>query len=114
MKIEGTRISMRRGDTENFRYSAKTTGGAAYIEDGDEVVFTVKRHYLNQTPDLQIVASEIADGVARFSFAPSDTSGLGFGDYYYDVQIKRTVGGVVEIKTPTVGKLTLEIEVNHE
>lgn len=90
-KINGSTISITRGDTGVFSLDIKNAQGQAYDYSQDTVLFTVKKTVFDNTPLIQktVVYGE------NITILPSDTSSLPYGAYVYDVQLT-TAGGVVD------------------
>lgn len=96
-KINGSTISITRGDTGVFSLDVKTASGTAYDYSQDTVLFTVKKTVFDSTPLIQkqVIYEE------NITILPTDTSNLPYGTYVYDVQLT-TAGGVVDtIITPS-------------
>ena len=101
MIIEGTNVKMTRGDSEDFTVSctSKATGLQLDFIEGDIVYFTVKDSVYTQEKRLQKVITSFVGGKAVISITPSDTKGLDFGQYVYDVQWSRPPQTVKTIVT---------------
>ena len=113
MKIQGTNISMIRGDSEAIKVSCKDENGVdVHFADGDIVYFTVKRNTRTEEKILQKIVTEFTDGVALISISPTDTRELNTGAYYYDIQLNRANGQVKTIVPPS--KITINAEITYE
>ena len=113
MKIQGTNISMIRGDTEAIKVSCRNESGVdVHFAEGDTVYFTVKKSTNIEGKTLQKVVTEFTEGVALISIFPEDTRELRIGDYYYDIQLNRANGQVKTIIPPS--KFTINAEVTYE
>ena len=115
MKVNGTNISMIRGDSESFMVSCVDSDGIDLpFQVGDIIYFTVKQNTKTETIILQKTIEEFtADGKALIPIAPSDTKNLKYGTYVYDVQWTRDNGAVVTtIVSPS--KFVIGDEVTYE
>lgn len=113
MKINGTSISMIRGDTETINVSCKDTSGASVpFESGDTIYLTIKTNPREIEKILQKVATEFTDGAAIITFDHDDTKQLKIGTYYYDVQLNRANGTVKTIIPPS--NFCIDPEVTYE
>lgn len=102
-KVNGTNISLTRGDSATLHVDL-TQGGAPYEpQEGDVLTLTVKK----DAKDAEALLTITADSECTFHFAPSDTDGLAFGGYKYDIQL--TTGE--EVYTPIVATFTITEEV---
>jgi hypothetical protein len=113
MKIQGTNISMIRGDSEVIKVSCRDESGVDIpLVEGDIVYFTVKRSTSTEEKILQKIVTEFTEGVALITIFPEDTKELKTGIYYYDIQLNRANGQVKTIIPPS--KLTINEEVTYE
>ena len=113
MKIQGTNISMIRGDSEVIKVSCRDESGADIpLAEGDIVYFTVKRSTNTEEKILQKIVTEFTEGVALITIFPKDTRELKPGIYYYDIQLNRANGQVKTIIPPS--KFTINAEVTYE
>lgn len=95
-KVNGNNISMIRGDSGVFTITITDTNGSPVeLTEGDVLTFTLRRATRNPTIILQkiIVGGEL-------NIKPSDTKGLTFGSYVYDVELKRADGYVDTVIPP--------------
>ena len=113
MEIQGTNISMIRGDSEAIKISCRDENGVdiPFVE-GDIVYFTVKRSTSTEEKILQKIVTEFTKGVALITIFPKDTRELKTGIYYYDIQLTRADGTVKTIIPPS--KFTIKGEVTYE
>lgn len=87
MKVEGTNLTMIRGDSETITVSAEDESGVAIpFETGDIVYFTVKANTLTTTKLIQKTIIAFTDGAAVIELVPEDTKEMKYGSYRYDVQ----------------------------
>lgn len=113
MKIDGTNISIIRGDSEVIKVSCRDESGVDFhFAEGDIVYFTVKRSTNTEEKILQKIVTEFTEGVALITIFPEDTRELKTGIYYYDIQLNRANGQVKTIIPPS--KFTINAEVTYE
>ena len=113
MEIQGTNISMIRGDSETIKVSCKDAQGVDVpLEDGDTLYFTVKKSTNTEEKILQKIVTEFTDGVALITIFPKDTRELKIGSYYYDIQLNRANGQVKTIIPPS--RFIINAEVTYE
>ena len=113
MEIQGTNISMIRGDSESIKVSCKDAQGIDVpLEDGDTLYFTVKKSTYTEEKILQKIVSEFTEGVALITIFPQDTRELKIGSYYYDIQLNRANGQVKTIIPPSI--FIIKAEVTYE
>lgn len=103
LKVDGTTITMTRGDSARINISIAYEGGESFIvEYGDIVRFTVRRQYDDPEPALVIdiplgydAETEIntADSVELY-IRPEHTRDLSYGAYKFDVQLIRANGDI--------------------
>lgn len=113
MKINGTNLTMIRGDTEAIKLTVKNNLGEVIPLDlGDTVYFTVKTSPNLKTKIMQKVITEFNEGLAVIPINPIDTKDLMVGTYTYDIQLNRANGDVKTIIPPSL--LTIASEVTYE
>lgn len=131
MKIQGTNISMIRGDSESINvYCEDAKGNSMPFVEGDMVYFTVKKSTNTEEKTLQKIITEFADnvtitkmvngvpttkiinGVAILDILPQDTKQLKVSGYYYDIQVNKANGTVKTIIPPS--KIIIEAEVTYD
>ena len=113
MEIQGTNISMIRGDSEAIKVSCEDAQGVDVpLEDGDTLYFTVKKSTNTEEKILQKIVTEFTDGVALITIFPKDTRELKIGNYYYDIQLNRANGQVKTIIPPS--RFIINAEVTYE
>ena len=106
MKMQGTNISMIRGDDESITVTIAPTPFAA----GDTVYLTV-REDAEEPIVFQKVVTTFTDGAAIIPIDSADTEGKEFGDYVYDIQVTWANG-----KNKTIvplSRFTLEEEATY-
>lgn len=107
VKVQGTTIYMTRGDTATINLSIKDNNKNEYeLEDGDIVVFSVKKNLSDDSYLIQKTFNE-----KEIIIEHEDTKNLSFGSYLYDVQITFNDGKIATIITPST--LVLEGEVHN-
>lgn len=92
VKIDGTKITMTRGDTLLAHVIMMRDGEAYTPTDGDSIRFALKHtamnddrtEYSDQTP---LVNKAIPTDTMLLQLNPADTKELGFGTYVYDIEI---------------------------
>lgn len=113
MRINGTTISMIRGDSESIIVSCKdSNGNPVPFKEGDTVYFTVKETVNTEVKMLQKVITEFEDGKAIIDIKPEDTKHFRFQNYVYDIQLTRADGTVTTIIPPS--KFKVKGEVTYE
>lgn len=104
MKIQGTNITMIRGDSESITVTCSPTSFSA----GDTVYFTV-REDAEEPIVLQKVVTEFTDGQAVIGIQHADTEGMEFGDYVYDIQVTWANGTVTTLVPASRFRLNEEV-----
>ena len=113
MKVDGTKITMTRGDSETISVSCKDILGTVVpLVTGDTVYFTIKRDIHDTNIILQKIITIFTDGKAIVVILPIDTKALEFISYIYDVQITKADGTVSTIIPPS--KFIIGGEVTYE
>lgn len=106
MKVDGTNLSMTRGDSETITISCE----ARPFRKGDMIRFTVKKDVFTKEKEIQKVVTEFTEeGKAIIAIYPEDTRGMAFGRYRYDVQLTTAAGNVTTIVKPSGFCLTEEV-----
>ena len=94
LKIENGVISLNRGDDVCFTVSLSDEAGNAYpMEEGDELVFSVKKSAGSAYPVLLSVRSPNCD--IRLTHA--DTRGMEVGKYSAAIRLSRRGGEVIVV-----------------
>ncbi|MGI6227229.1 MAG: hypothetical protein ACOYJ1_13345 [Peptococcales bacterium] len=113
MIIEGTNLSMIRGDTEVIEVACQDSEGTPVsFENGDTIYFTVKVNTNTVSKVLQKEITEFVDGVAYIQIEHEDTNKLPYLTFVYDIQLTRADGTVKTIIPPS--KFTILEEVTYE
>lgn len=96
LKVTGADIQLTRGDTGYFDITIKNPNGSKYVrEEGDSLVFTVK-------PSISSTTSVLTKLIPNLTLEldPSDTKGLDFKTYKYDIQLTTKTGEVFTVIGP--------------
>ena len=100
-KIEGTTITLTRGDTFvcTVGMKRKSTGQAYTPTSGDSIRFAMKRPVMTPTFDGYIDTEPVLEksipyDTCRLRIEPNDTKALPFGQYVYDIEITMEDGTV--------------------
>lgn len=95
-RVNDNKISLIRGDSGQFSITVTDMNGKEVaLNDDDVLTFTVRRTVRNPN----IVLQKIITG-GELTINPSDTEGLTFGAYIYDVELKRADGYVDTVIPP--------------
>lgn len=98
MKVNGSDLTMIRGDSETIVLSLKRDDVIIPFNQGDTVYFTVKRIYDTEDLALQKIITEFnEDGNCIIEIEPKDTKKLEFRSYVYDIQLTDSNGRVTTI-----------------
>lgn len=83
LNVSGSDIQLTRGDNGYFNIEIRLEDGSTYQrQDGDKLIFTVKRSY---NSDFEYIEKEI-EGLALI-LTPQDTNELDYGTYWYDIEL---------------------------
>lgn len=105
LKVMGTKIWLTRGDSAFLQLTIMNEDGTPYeMQDGDIVLFTVKRSVNDK--DL-LFQKRMDNGVVEIT--PEDTENLAYGDYVYDCQLKTFEGIVQTFITPSQFRVLEEV-----
>ena len=104
MTIRGTKISMTRGDSETVTVTCSVPFAA-----GDTVTLTMREDVESEIAMQKVVTDFGAAGEAVIVIEPEDTEALDFGDYVYDLELRRADGTVTTLVKPSVFTLTEEV-----
>lgn len=89
-------IYLTRGDSATLDLGIKRADGSHYDFSEDNVVFTIKKN--TETADI-LVQKTFSSG--SIELVPSDTSGLKYGIYKYDVEVTTQAGKVYTVISPS-------------
>ena len=112
MIVDGTNVTMTRGDSESFVVIYRIGGVKVPLVTGDRVYLTIKARETDTVKALQKIVTEFVNGTAEIIINPVDTQALPFKTFVYDVQINFANGNVKTVITPS--KFTIAKEVTHE
>ncbi|MCC8164508.1 MAG: hypothetical protein LIO86_15415 [Lachnospiraceae bacterium] len=105
--INGTTISMTRGDTMKAYITITDTSGSEYtMQDGDTLRFAAKKYYADEEP---LILKDIPSDSLMLTLEPADTKELDFGSYVYDIELTTSEGEVSTVVPK--GTLTITEEV---
>ena len=97
--VNGTSILLTRGDTFNCEITIMD-GDTAYEPTSSDVIkFYLKHPQMNVGRTAYLETSPVLTKTISYSdmtlhLSPSDTSGLGFGAYVYDIELTKANGDV--------------------
>ena len=98
------KMQIIRGDTAEFMVDILNRDDTPYeLQEGDEVVFSVKNKTSNDDREL------IRKNGPYVRIESSDTSDLPFGKYYYDVQVRFADGSIDTIIPRNVFEIMEEV-----
>lgn len=100
-------IQLTRGDTARFSVSINNVVSDEdyVIKNEDQLTLSIKKRITDENPCV----SKTVIGSSNFTIEPSDTSGLDFGNYIYDVQLTTESGDVYTVIPPTTFELLKEV-----
>lgn len=82
-----------RGDTYVFKFKRKDADGEVILNKARHLYFTVKKNYNSDEVIIQKTIDDMTfddeTGYYTFRIEPSDTDGLKYGDYVYDIEVKQ-------------------------
>ena len=82
IKIEGTNITITRGDCEPFTI---TLTGEDAPADGEKVLFSVKKTQFDENTVIKKTL-EVSDSQIVIQLNNADTKKLSFGNYFWDIR----------------------------
>lgn len=82
IKIEGTNITITRGDCEPFTI---TLTGEDVPADGEKVLFSVKKTQFDENTVIKKIL-EVSDSQIVIQLNNADTRKLAFGNYFWDIR----------------------------
>lgn len=92
VKIEGTSITLTRGDSFYSDINIKNPDGTDYTpQEGDAVRFALKKKYTDAEP---LILKSIPTDTLLLHLEPEDTKTLAFGKYVYDIELTKANGDV--------------------
>ena len=106
--VQGTTITLTRGDTFMALISITQSDGNPYIpHEGDLIQFAMKRGYEDEEP---LLVKDIPIDTMKLILDSADTKMLPFGKYVYDIQLTKATGEVDTFITKGTMKLTEEVD----
>ena len=91
-KIDGTTITLTKGDSFYAEITIKTAAGSVYTpQAGDSVRFALKRFYIDAQP---LILKQIPTDTLLLYLTPEETKALAVGEYVYDVELTKANGDV--------------------
>ena len=99
-----------RGDTKAFRFQIIDANSQPVLTEMDEVYFTVKKNFNNNTAVFQITKADMVfdeEGFYHATIVPNDTNGLAYGTYFFDIEYENAGAK----HTPIVDKFVILPEV---
>lgn len=101
-------IALTRGDTARLTVTITDDLGEPYkIQIDDILTLSVKRSVSDADP----LITKTIIGTDTFHIRPSDTTGLEFGKYLYDVQVSTYDGDVYTVIPPTTFEILTEVTI---
>lgn len=100
-------IKLTRGDTARIQVPivSDTTNSPYELDESDKLVLTIKQ---KETDSLALV-QKIITGSNSFHILPSDTKGIPFGKYVYDIELTTSAGDVYTVIEPATFELLKEV-----
>lgn len=90
-KIDGTTITLTKGDSFYCQLTLTKDGETYTPEAEDEIVFGVKKNYTDTTT---VISATIPHDTMTLYIAPAATKTLSCGSYVYDIQITFADGDI--------------------
>ena len=104
--IEGTDITLTRGDTLYIDLTITKDGELYVPQEGDTIRFAMKQRY---TDTDVLIIKEIPIDTLQLKIEPQDTKNLTMGKtYVYDIELTNQYG---DVDTFIIGKFTISKEV---
>jgi len=111
MRINGTSITMVRGDSEQINVSLTQDGAAVELVTGDTVYMTIRKS-IAAAPNLSKTVTVFnSSGIAEIVLNPSDTKTMAYDEYMYDVQVKFADGTVKTVIPQSKFRLLAEVTI---
>ncbi len=101
VKIINNNIYITRGDTAKINFFIKDETGEEYDYSADTAIFTV-RHRMNSS--FPVIQKTVTNG--KIELTNADTQQLPFGEYVFDVELRKANGDICTVIVPhnfTVG-----------
>ena len=108
LKINGTTITLTRGDTLRASLEITDAEGNTYTPvSGDTIRFAMKKSY---SDSACLIEKVIPNDTLMLSLDPSDTKDLAFGSYVYDIEITFATGAVDTFIDKATFRISEEVE----
>lgn len=81
-----------RGDTAQYKFQRLDNSGNVITEKADKIYFTVKENYDTKIITFQKTIEDMTfdeNYYYHFVINPEDTNELKYGDYVYDIEVKK-------------------------
>ncbi|MEE3309451.1 hypothetical protein [Sharpea azabuensis] len=105
--VNGTTITLTRGDTFRAIITIYDAQGNEYTPESEDVVrFALKRTVEDRTP---LILKTIDNETMLLEIEPNDTKQLSFGSYIYDIEITLEDGTVDTFIANAKLNLTVEV-----
>lgn len=105
--VQGTTITLTRGDTFRAKISMTYPDGSNYTPASTDIIrFAMKKTVKDKKP---LVLKEIPYDTMVLVIDPDDTKALDFGNYIYDVELTKENGFVSTFITNSKLVLTEEV-----
>lgn len=108
LKINGTTITLTRGDTLRASLEILDAEGNTYTpSSGDTIRFAMKKSYSDSEC---LIEKQIPNDTLLLSLDPEDTKDLAFGSYVYDIEITFESGAVDTFVDKATFRISEEVE----
>lgn len=105
VKVVNNSIYLTRGDSAYLSLGIGKADGTDYeLEPNDVVFFTIKKN----TADKNVVIQKTAIA-GKIIINPEETANLPYGNYVYDVELRKPNGFVSTVIPPSLFRLTEEV-----
>jgi hypothetical protein len=110
------KIVMPRGDVRPLQFDVLEADGETMTDiEFDDIYFTVKKNFTDRDFKFQKKLSDGTitkddDGHYHTFIDSTDTDILPFGEYVFDIELKKSNASVPDIKQTTVGRLIITEE----
>lgn len=103
-------FSIMRGDSCYISVIKLDENGCKInFEEGEVVIFSVKKNLKQENYDIQSSSTNLVDGEIIIKLTPEDTN-IALGDYFYDIQYTDLIE---DIYTLARGTLTIDWDVTR-
>ena len=107
--ITSDKVALTRGDSADLTVVIKDLAGNTYeLQTGDVLKFTLKSNCETST----IIIQKDCSSDSMIHLTPSDTNGLKYGIYKFDVQLTLANGKVYTVIPPHDFEITKEVTFN--